>query len=58
MIAPDTRGYAVLYRAPQVCPGCGHEHWLIGRQAAECAFCALALPLAPARDDSERERTA
>lgn len=43
--APQTRGYAVLYRAPQTCPGCGRAHWLVGRQSAECAMCGTALSL-------------
>lgn len=48
MIAPATRGYVVLYRAPQLCPGCGGSHWHVGRISAECARCHVALPLAPA----------
>jgi hypothetical protein len=42
------RGYQPLYHADTVnhCPGCGHTHWHIGRQSAECAFCETALPLA------------
>jgi len=44
---PNTRGYHAVYRDGQVnhCPGCGRTHWMIGRQLAECAFCATALPL-------------
>lgn len=45
--APATRGYAVLYRAPQTCPSSGRSHWLVGRQSAECALCGTALALAP-----------
>ena len=45
--APASRGYAVLYRAPQVCPGCGRGHWHVGRVSAECANCGTALALAP-----------
>ena len=45
---PNTRGYHAVYRENEVnhCPGCGRTHWIIGRQLAECAFCATALPLA------------
>lgn len=44
---PMNRGYRILYRAgaTNYCPGCGHAHWYIGRNAAECAFCATVLPL-------------
>ena len=44
---PANRGYHAVYREHQVnhCPGCGRTHWLIGRNSAECAFCATALPL-------------
>jgi hypothetical protein len=40
-------GYTVLYHEDAVnhCPGCGKQHWLIGRLMAECAFCETALPL-------------
>ena len=47
LAAPETRGYAVLYRAPQACPGCSRGHWHVGRISAECAWCGTALPLAP-----------
>jgi hypothetical protein len=47
MIAPETRGYVPLYRAPQICPGCTGQHWFEGRQSAECARCGTALPFAP-----------
>ncbi len=42
------RGFAPLYHGDVInhCPACGHTHWLIGRQVAECAFCETALPLA------------
>jgi len=41
------RGYHIAYRVDQTnhCPGCGREHWYIGRIMAECAFCGTALPL-------------
>lgn len=44
----EHRGYHMLYRSDQVnhCPGCGRAHWYIGRQSAECGFCATAIPLA------------
>lgn len=44
---PSIRGYHAVYRENEVnhCPGCGRTHWLLGRQTAECAFCATALPL-------------
>lgn len=48
VVAPELRGYAVLYRAPQTCPGCGRGHWHVGRVSAECAWCGTALALAPA----------
>lgn len=40
-------GYHVAYRSNQQnnCPGCGQSHWIVGRQAAECAFCATAIPI-------------
>lgn len=42
------RGFTALYHNDVVnhCPACGHTHWHIGRQVAECAFCETALPLA------------
>lgn len=42
------RGYVLTYRPgqPNVCPGCGGQHWHVGRQTAECAYCLTALPLA------------
>ena len=27
------------------CPNCGQSHWLVGRNVAECAGCATALPI-------------
>ncbi len=44
---PAVRGYHAVYRMQEVnhCPGCGRSHWIIGRLAAECGFCATALPL-------------
>ncbi len=46
-IKQSQSGYRVAYRPlePNHCPGCGGNHWLIGRTTAECAFCATALPL-------------
>jgi hypothetical protein len=40
-------GYHLLYHDDGVnhCPGCGKQHWLVGRLMAECAFCETALPL-------------
>ncbi|QPT09845.1 hypothetical protein [Sphingomonas paucimobilis] len=45
--APALRGYRPLYQAGSICPACGSTSWHIGRQSAECARCATALPLAP-----------
>ncbi len=44
---PAMRGYVVAYRpeGPNLCPGCGRSHWLVGRLSAECAFCATALEI-------------
>ncbi|MBD3772100.1 MAG: hypothetical protein IE921_00790 [Rhodobacteraceae bacterium] len=41
------RGYGVAYRPGETnrCPGCGRQHWHVGRATAECAFCATALPI-------------
>lgn len=50
-VAPEQRGYAVLYRAPQICPGCSRGHWLVGRSLAECANCGTALALAPSQPE-------
>lgn len=38
----------MLYRKGKdnICPGCGKQHWKVGRQMAECAFCTTALPIA------------
>lgn len=49
MTAPAPRaasGQLYWPDASNHCPGCGGRHWLVGRAAAECAFCAAALPLA------------
>lgn len=37
----------LAYRAGETnrCPGCGRQHWHVGRLTAECAFCATALPI-------------
>lgn len=42
------RGFTALYREHEHnrCPGCGRSHWIVGRQTAECAFCATAIGLA------------
>lgn len=47
-INPSMRGFSVVYHpnAANHCPGCGRSNWHVGRQVAECAFCATALPLA------------
>jgi hypothetical protein len=47
-IDPKQRGYCLLYHegANMHCPGCGHSNWHVGRNMAECAFCATALPMA------------
>ena len=39
--------YAPLYRGEEAnhCPGCGRQHWIVGRMTAECGFCGSALPL-------------
>jgi len=44
---PALRGFQAVYREGETnrCPGCGRTQWLVGRQLAECAFCATALPL-------------
>ncbi|MFZ5749075.1 MAG: hypothetical protein ACOY45_15630 [Pseudomonadota bacterium] len=44
---PHQRGYRIAYRPGTACPGCGGTAWHVGRQSAECAACATALPLAP-----------
>lgn len=45
---PARRGYHAAYQSGERnhCPGCGREHWIIGRLTAECGFCSTALPLA------------
>jgi len=45
---PSARGYSAVYRSGDVnhCPGCGRSNWWVGRQLAECAFCATAIPMA------------
>ncbi|MCA1748685.1 MAG: hypothetical protein LC634_03855 [Sphingomonadales bacterium] len=42
------RGYNILYRLHEKnrCPGCGQSQWIVGRQSAECAFCATAIAIA------------
>jgi hypothetical protein len=43
---PSKRGFAIVYRGAHTpCPGCGRNHWMVGRVTAECCFCATALPL-------------
>ena len=27
------------------CPSCGESNWLVGRNVAECGYCAAALPI-------------
>ncbi|OQW45022.1 MAG: hypothetical protein A4S16_02490 [Proteobacteria bacterium SG_bin6] len=41
-------GYRPSFRAEEInrCPGCGGNHWYVGRITAECAFCGSALPIA------------
>jgi hypothetical protein len=43
----ENAGYVVVYRpgGSNHCPGCGRSHWYVGRNSAECAFCALTLDL-------------
>ena len=52
-----SRPYAILYRhdVTNYCPGCGHTHWFVGRQVAECAFCTVVLPLREGASGSRRE---
>ena len=40
-------GYSPVYYEGTInhCPACGHAHWIVGRQSAECAICSTALPL-------------
>lgn len=40
-------GFKIVYHdgEPNHCPGCGRQHWFVGRVTAECAFCETALPL-------------
>ena len=42
------RGFQPLYHAgePNRCPGCGGQHWHVGRTMSECATCSTAIPLA------------
>lgn len=44
---PNGRSLPLTYRFGEVnhCPACSRSHWHVGRQTAECAFCATALPL-------------
>lgn len=52
---PGIRGYwGGVYREDQVndCPGCGRNHWHVGRLLAECAFCTTAVPLENAMSGS------
>jgi hypothetical protein len=52
---PGRRGNHAIYRANERnwCPGCGREHWIVGRVTAECAFCTTALPLEEQRTVSQ-----
>lgn len=45
---PARRGFQPIYRPGEAnfCPGCGRSHWYVGRQSAECGFCATAIALA------------
>jgi len=45
------RGFRPAFRSQivNVCPGCGHSQWYVGREMAECAFCATALPIVDSR---------
>jgi len=27
------------------CPGCGRQHWIVGRYSVECAFCSSVMML-------------
>lgn len=44
---PLLHHYVQLYRddEPNHCPGCGRQHWIIGRMTAECGFCGSAILL-------------
>lgn len=48
-ISEGVRQSPLLYHSGSetCCPGCGESQWYVGRFSAECAVCALALPLAP-----------
>ncbi|MCA1653405.1 MAG: PilZ domain-containing protein [Sphingomicrobium sp.] len=54
------RGHHIVYRANALnhCPGCGRSQWFVGRVSAECGFCGTAVPLAEARRDHGKPRTA
>lgn len=41
------RGYHIEYRGDGTdrCPGCGRQHFHIGRMSAECAFCQTAMSI-------------
>jgi hypothetical protein len=41
-------GFRIVYRSgvTNYCPACGQSQWHVGRQSAQCAFCATAVPLA------------
>ncbi len=43
----EQAGYRLIYHPGEVnhCPSCDRTHWIVGRHAAECAFCNAALPL-------------
>lgn len=48
--AVPVRGYHVAYRPGEThCPGCGRSQWYVGRQSAERAFCATAVPIVEGR---------
>lgn len=46
-VVVEGRGYHPQYHAGEAnhCPGCGRSQWWVGRQSAECAFCATVLPI-------------
>lgn len=47
IVVARARGSFTTYRAGKVnhCPGCSGNHWIVGRQSAECADCETVLPL-------------
>ena len=47
-LASPPRGFRPVFRVGEQvrCPACGGSNWHVGRESAECGFCATALPLA------------